>query len=160
MNLKSKRTLVSMLTGVILFIAYIFYAASRTIPQTDWKAWATVLLVFIGISIGAMILIQIAFYLLFALSTAVKERHQNQREVERIVESAAVEDEMDKVISLKASQAGYFCSGAGLIATLAALALGATPAVALHILLAAAGLGSLTEGCLSIYFYERGVTHA
>jgi len=157
MSMKSKRTITSMVAGVILFAAYAVYALGRDFAGTDLKSWAIVLLAFMGISIAAMILIHILFHIAFAVGTAVKEHGKSDKEVERIIESSVVEDEMDTIINLKAAHIGSICTGTGFIAALAALAFGVSAAVALHVLFGAFGLGSLIQGGVSVFFYERGV---
>ena len=61
--------------------------------------------------------------------------------------------------SLKAGQIGQGCAGTGFVAALIALAAGGPPVLALHILFGAFALGSLAEGCISVYLHERGVGH-
>jgi len=157
MSIKSKRTLTSIITGAIFLVAYAVYALGRDFSSTDLKSWAILLLIFIGISIAAMVLIQILFHLIFAVGTAVKEHEKGDREVERIIEASVVEDEMDALINLKSGHVGSICTGLGFVAALAALALSVPAAIALHIMFGASALGSLIEGGVSIYFYERGV---
>ena len=158
MTFKSKRTLVSMMAGVVLAIAYIVHALGKNAPsREDLSMWALTLLVFIGISVLTMIVIQILFHVLYSVGVAVKERSRDDSEVERIIASEAAEDELDQIIALKASHAGYLFTGLGFIAALAWLAFwGASAVAALHIMFAAIFIGTFVEGCLSIRFYERG----
>lgn len=160
MTYKSKRTLTSIVAGILLGIAYIVYALSHRAPTAgDLKGWAALMLVFIGVSVAALIVIQLLFHIGYSIGVTVKESGGDERNTERIVASAMVEDEMDKIISLKSLRIGYTCFGIGFIATLVALALGATGVVPLHILLGSVFLGSTIEGCVSVYLYERGVQH-
>ena len=159
MTFKSKRTIVSMMAGVILAVAYIMYALGTKAPSlSDISAWAVAMLVFIGIAIVASIVIQILFHILYSIGIAVKERDLDDKEVERIIESETVEDEDDKTISLKTSRAGYFCTGIGFIIALVWLAfMGTSMVVAFHILLGAIFIGSFIEGIMSVRYYERGI---
>ncbi|ULQ58769.1 hypothetical protein K7I13_09425 [Brucepastera parasyntrophica] len=60
MSYQSKRTITSMVTGIILAAVYIIYATGKTAPGPDnLKAWALLMLIFIGIGIAAVIIIQI-----------------------------------------------------------------------------------------------------
>ena len=68
-----------------------------------------------------------------------------------------MEDERDKLINLKTMRIGYACSGAGLLAALIALTVGATTVAALHIIVGSTAAASLVEGCAGIFFHERGV---
>ena len=148
-----------MIAGAALTAAYIIYALGGNAPAADnISAWAQTILIFIGIAVGASIIIQILFHIAYSVGIAVKERERDDKEVERIIASETAEDELDRLISLKSSQAGYICAGIGFVATLAALAFfNVSVVVVLHILLGAMFTGSCIEGCLSIRFYERGV---
>ena len=155
MSYKSKRNLISMVAGVLLVIAYSIYALGTASPAPDdLKTWAVTMLIFIGTSVAVMIVIQILFHIGLAIGIAVKEK---ENEVERIIESSMFEDERDKLINLKSSHIGNACAGVGFVAGLIALALGISAVVALHIIAGAFTVGSIIEGCVSIYLDERGV---
>ena len=159
MTFKSKRIITSMVAGVSLIIAYIIYALSKHAPPPDNVAmWALAILVFIGIAVAASIVIQVLFHIVYSVGVAVKERDRDDKEVERIIASEAAEDELDKLISLKASHTGYICAGIGFIAALVCLAFfNPSMVAALHIIAGSFFVGSCVEGCISVRFYERGV---
>ena len=123
------------------------------------------MLVFIGISIAAAIVIQIAFHILYSIELAVREKMQNEarndeeigESVKRTIGAEMVDDEMNKQIELKASRAMTAVSGAGFLAGLGALALGYAPAMMLNIQFAACYMGWIAEGCAQIYFYRKGI---
>ena len=150
-----------MAAGVALTGAYCVYALGRTAPAAaDVAAWARVLLCFIGIAVVATIVIQIIFHVLYSVSIAVKEQELSDKEVERIIAADAGEDEMDKLIGLKASRFGYACAGIGALGSLFFLGFfGTSTVVVLHILLGACCVGSFVEGCVGIWLYERGVAN-
>jgi len=156
MTYKSKRTITSIAAGILFLAAYLVYALGKNSPAPEnLKSWALTMLIFIGISVAVSVVIQILFHIAFSIGIAVKEG--NAREVERIVESSMVEDEMDKLINLKSVHIGYICAGIGFVAALAALAFGASAVFALHILFGSFAGGSFVEGGVSVYLYERGV---
>jgi hypothetical protein len=161
MSYKSKRTIVSMIVGAILIIAYIIYAFGDHSPAPDdLKAWAIAMLVCIGIGVTAVIVILILFHIAFAIGLAAKEHAQGRspdENVEREMSSQMVEDEMDKLIAFKAQRVGHWFGGLGFVAALVALVFGMPVVSALHIPFGAAAVGSCMEGVMSIYFYERGV---
>jgi hypothetical protein len=161
MTFKSKRTIASLGTGVIILVAYVIYATSKSAPASgNMKAWAIALLIFVGIGIIAVIVIQILFHILSAIGLAVKEHTQGRAPdeyVERALSSEMVDDEMEKLITLKASRIGSWLAGFGVIAFLFALGFGAPPVLALHLVVGAFALSGLAEGIASIYLYERGV---
>jgi len=158
MTYQSKRTLTAMAAGLILAIVYLAYALGQKAPAPeDTKAWALLMLAFIGIGVGAMIVIQILFQILFSVGIAIKNPSKTDKEVERIVSATVVEDERDKLIALKSTHFGYVFTGFGFIACLVTLALGGLPSLALNMLLGTSCLGSLSEGVVSVILYERGV---
>lgn len=157
MTLKSKRNIMSMAMGVLTFVAYLIYALGNSAPHAeDLKAWAIVMLVFIGISIAVQIVAQIAFHIAVAVGIAAKEREKDGKAVERIIKSEMTEDERDRRINQKSSHIGYICVGIGFVAALIALAFGALAVAALHILLAACFAAGLTEGIVNVCLYEKG----
>jgi len=158
MSYNSKKTIAGIITGALMVAAYIIYALSKHSPTPDnLKSWATTMLVFIGISVVAVIIVQILFHIAFAVRVAAKEGEQDGKTVERLIASTVVEDERDKLVGLRSARIGYSVTGAGLVAMLAVLALGLSAVAALHILLGATAVGSMAEGIVSVYFYERGV---
>ena len=158
MSYISKRTLCSIGVGILLLIFYVIYALGAASPaMDDLKSWAVAILIYIVVCIAAGIVVQIVFHIVFAIGITVKEKGIDDKKVERIIKSSMVEDERDKLISLKSSHIGYSCAGFGLVAGLVALAVGISTVVVLHIVAGTFALGSIIEGCVSIYLNERGV---
>ena len=158
MAYNSKKNIVSLTAGVLTVAAYIIYVCTVTAPaQEDIAAWAKLILVYIGIGVGAQIVVQILFHIVFAISIAAKENDKDGSRTEKIVKASIIEDERDKLIELKTSRIGYICAGFGLMITLFTLAGGAPVVIALHIVVGAIAAGSLVEGCAGIFFHERGV---
>ena len=158
MSYKSKRTITNMVAGILIIIAYIIYAIWKNSPEIEnIKSRAVAMLAFIGIGIVAVIIIQIIFYVLFAVGVAVKEQVRDDKQIWRIIASTMTEDEMEKLINLKSAQIGYICAGIGLLAALVLLAVGISIVIALHIIAGAFAAGSIFEGIAQIYFYENGI---
>ena len=68
MTYNSKRNIISMAAGIIAVVAYVVYICAGNAPATeDIKAWAKLMLVFIGIGVAAQIVIQIVFHVVFAV---------------------------------------------------------------------------------------------
>ena len=155
MGYQSKRTIGSMIAGVICIIVFIVFAMGSAAPALDdLSAWAKVMLIFIGVAVVFQIVVQILFHIAFSIGIAVKEGEEN---VERILESDMVEDERDKQISSKAAHIGYIVAGGGFLVMLVLLALGFVPTIAILTLFISFFVGSLIEGCVSVYLAERGV---
>ena len=158
MSYTSKRTLISMGVGVLLLVAYVIYALGDAAPASeDLKSWALAILIYIGACIIVGIVIQILFHIALAIGVSVKEKAHDDEKVERIIKSSMLEDERDKLISLKSSHIGYAVSGFGFVAGLIILAFGISTVIVLHIMAGSFAVGSIIEGCVSIYLNERGV---
>lgn len=163
MSYQEKRTIVSVVTGALLLAAYCIYAFGRAgmANLDNLKFWATTILVFIGIGIVALIIIQIVFHILLSISMAVKQKMKDEtcddKEIEKSIEREMVEDERDKLIELKANRIGYSFMGFGFIAGLVAIAFGVSAVVMINILFLSCGGGSLIEGLVQIRYYRRGV---
>ena len=167
MSYQEKKTITSILTGVLVLAAYCIYAFGKHQPGTsnssDLKFWAITMLIFIGIGIAATIVIQIVFHILLSISIAVKGKIQNQdlddKEIEKQIDAEMVEDEMDKLIELKSNQIGFILAGIGFVAGLVTLAFNYSPAVMLNILFISFSAGSLLEGFVQLYYYRKGLAH-
>lgn len=165
MSYQEKRTVTSIVTGVLVLVAYCIYVFSRyhtgAIAPDDLKFWAYTILIFIGIGIAASIVIQIVFHILLAISIAVKKKMQDEecedKEIEKKIQVEMVEDEMDKLIKLKSMRIGFILAGIGFIAALVFLVLNYSAAVMLNILFISFCAGSLSEGFAQLYYYRRGL---
>ena len=158
MSYSSKRTIVSMVAGILLFTTYVVYALGGRAPvQEALKSWAVVMLVFIGISVAVQIIVQILFHIALAIGITIKEKECDEKNIERIMSVTMLEDEREKLINLKSAKFGYIFAGFGFIAALVTLVLGLSTLYALHIIFGAFAAGSLIEGSASVYFNEKGL---
>ncbi|GHU76517.1 hypothetical protein AGMMS49992_22330 [Clostridia bacterium] len=158
MSFNSKRTIASMVAGVLAMAAYIVYALGERSPSPeDLKSWAAAMLCFIGISVVAVIVIQILFHIAAAMGIAAKEHEHDGTKIDKTLSSLMVEDERDNLISLKSSHVGYVFAGIGFVFALVALTLGISSVIALHTLFGAFAIGSIIEGIVSVCYYEKGV---
>ncbi len=165
MSYKEKKTIVSLVTGLLILATYCIYTLNKiqlgTAALDDLKFWATTILIFIGIGVVALIIILIVFHILLSVTIAVKEEIQNgeydDKKIAKTLELDMVEDEMDKLIGLKAMRISLAVVGIGFIAALVSLVLNYSPAVMLNILFFSFGIGSMIEGFTQLYFYRRGV---
>lgn len=161
MSYQEKRAIVNIVTGVLVMASYLIYALNRfhanQADLDDMKAWAVMMLTFIGIGVVVMIVMQIIFHIAMSIAVAVRQRNLTDKEIEKAVEAAVVEDEMDRLIELKAMRVGFAVVGAGFVGALVAVALGSPGGVLLNILFLSFSLGSVAEGALSIYYYRAGV---
>ena len=168
MSYQEKRNIVSMITGALVLAAYCIYAfgkyQSGAVVPGDIKFWAVTMLIFIGIGVGASIVIQIIFHILLSIGVAVRKKLQDEnyddKEIEKSIQVEMVEDEMGKLIELKSLQVGFFVAGIGFIGSLVALVMGYSAAVMLNITFISFSLAMLVEGFAQLYFYRRGIRHA
>jgi hypothetical protein len=167
MSYQEKRTVVSIVSGLLILAAYSIYAFDRyssgALAPGDLQSWAGTMLIFISIGIVASIVIQIIFHILLSISIAVTKKIQDEsideKEIEKSIGSEMIEDEMDKLIDLKSSRIGFIFAGIGFIAALVSLVLNFSPVVMLNIMFISFGAGSLFGGFAQLYFYRKGIYH-
>jgi len=163
MSYQEKKTIISLVTSFMLIAAYCLYAFGKAGMEhlNDLQFWAKTILIFIGIGIVALIIIQIVFHILLAISKAVQQKMRDEaiddKEFERAFEREIVEDEMDKLIELKANKIGYSIMGLGFAAGLIAIAFGASGVALLNILFLSTWLGSFIEGLMQVRYYRKGI---
>lgn len=168
MSYQERRTIVSLISGALVVAAYSIQTFGRfqagAASADDLKFWAGAILTYIGIGVAVSIVIQIVFHILMSIGIAVKKKIRDEqcddKEIEKSIDAEMVEDEMDKLIELKAMRVGFFVAGFGFVAGLISLLLGSSAAVMLNILFFSFSGGGLFEGAAQLYFYRRGVTHA
>ena len=165
MSYQEKRTVTSILSGILVLAAYCIYSfdqwRSGAVDPGDLKFWATTMLIFIGIGIGVTIIIQIVFHILLSISVAVKKTIQDHqiddKEIEKSIKFEMVEDERDKLIELKSMRIGFIIAGVGFFAGLFSILFNYSPVVMLNIMFISFSVGSIFEGMAQLYFYRRGV---
>ncbi len=168
MSYQERRTIVSLISGAFVVAAYCIYAFGRAqsgaVDASDLKFWAGAMLTFVGIGIAVTIVIQIVFHILMsigiAVSKTIRAEKVDDKEIEKSINAEMVEDEMDKLIELKAMRVGFVVAGIGFVTGLLFLFLGYSAAVMLNILFLSFSGGALFEGAAQLYYYRRGVAHA
>jgi hypothetical protein len=162
MSYQSKKTVTSMVGGALVLAAYCIYAFGRyssgAIAEGNLKFWAGTMLVFIGIGVVGIIILQIMFHIALSIGIAVKDRACDEKEIDKRIEATVIEDEMDKLIELKSSQIGFVLAGVGFVGALILLVLGHSTVVMLNVMYLSFLVGSLMEGAASLYFYGKGVS--
>lgn len=163
MSYQEKRTLVSLVTGVLILASYCLYAFGKAgiAHMNDLQFWAKTMLIFIGIGVVLLIVIQIVFHILMAISKAIRQKMKDdavdEEEIGRSMRIETAEDEMDKMIVLKSNRFGYTIMGVGFAAGLIAIASGASAVALLNILFFASWAGSFLEGLVQIRYYRKGI---
>lgn len=165
MSYQERRTIVSFVSGAGVLAAYCIYAFGRVqaglAAVDDLKFWAVAMLTFIGIGVVVSIIIQIVYHIVLSIAIAARRKIQDEsctdKDIEKRIKAEMVEDEMDKLIELKANQVGFVVAGIGLVAGLVSLLLNAPLAVMLNIIFLSFLGGSLLSGIAQIFYYRWGV---
>ncbi len=165
MSYQEKKTIVSVITGIILLAAYCIYTFNRVslgiVAPDDLKFWATRMLIFIGIGIVSTIIIQIVFHVLLSIATSVKKRGKSNicddKEIEKTIKPEMVEDEMDKLIELKSMRVSFIIAGIGFVSALLSMLFYSSAAVMLNIIFLSFCIGAIAEGITKIFFYRKGI---
>ena len=167
MSYPEKRKVMEILVGAAVLIAYCLYALEKyrsgAFAPDDYQVWAVAMLKFIALGIVVSIVAQILFHVGLSVGIAVKSKIKDGdcqgEEIERSISAEMVEDERDKLISLKARLVIFIFMAIGFVWSLVMLAFGYSPLVMMHILFGAFSIGSLMEGFVQLYLYRRGVRH-
>ncbi|MBU0936069.1 MAG: hypothetical protein KKI09_15825 [Spirochaetes bacterium] len=165
MSYQEKKTITSLVSGLVLMVAYAVNAWLRyragTAPAADLTLWAGLMLRYIGLGIIVTILVQILFHILLSVGVAVKAKIRDadcdDKGIERSIKQEMVEDERDKLIQLKSLRSGFIMAGMGFFFALISLLLGHPPVVMLNIMFFSFYAGSLLEGLAQLYYYRKGL---
>ena len=166
MSYKVKSTIMSLVIGVLLMAAYGIYAAGKVnsgaASMDDLKFWASSMLLFIGVA--ATIVMHIILSIVLSIGKAIRQTVEtgktDDKAIERSLQLDMVEDEMDKLISLKSMRVGYAIGGLGFIAALISLVMGSPSGVMLNIMFGSFFSGSLIESLAQLVYYRRGIKNS
>ncbi len=168
MYYQEKKTIASIIAGVLILATYSIFGISKYLEVgenllNNLRFWATAMLIAIGGGIVVAIIIQIIFHIILAVANEVakevakKASCEGKNETYEELEIAEFEDEMDKLIALKAMRNSFIVVGVGFVIALVSLCLKMPPAIMLNIIFISFSLGSLFEGFSQLYFYRKGV---
>ncbi len=167
MSYQEKRSIVSMLTAVIVLGAYWLYAygkvQSNAVAADDMRFWAITMLVFIGIGIVVAVVIQLLFHILLSIAVAVREKSRegdgDEQERGSTIESDMVTDERDQLIELKSMRVSFIVVVIGFVSALVLLIIHPSMAVMLNILYGSFYIGSLAGSVIQLFYYKRGIRY-
>ncbi len=161
MSYTEKRTLAQMAITSLVFGAYCLVAFNRLSLESSLRQWAVMMLIFIGVMVLASIVLQVVFHIFLSVGVAAREairdHNVDEETIGEAVKGEFIEDERDKLISLKSRQASCITSGVGFFFGLISLLFDAPPALMLNIIFSAAFLGSVTEGITHLVLTRKGV---
>lgn len=169
MYYQEKKTIATLASGILILVAYCIFGISKYLEigekaLYDLKLWATVMLITIGGGVVVVIIVQIIFHIIFAIAHEVAKKKVSQKgngdgnnETFEELDITDFEDEMDKLIVLKAMRNSYVVVGVGFVLALISLYMNMPPAIMINITFLSFLVGSLFEGFSQLYFYRKGV---
>ena len=164
MTYKTNRLILSLIAWAATLVIYLLCATGSSAPaDIDLAGWAKLMLKFIVFGIIAQVIIQVLFHVAFAINIAVKNRSFEDEDelgkiIERTIESSSMEDEMDRLIDMKAGLFALAFIGIGILLALVSVAyFDYTAAKMMNMIFISALLSVSVATCVSIYYYQRGV---
>ncbi len=148
MGFQEKRSMVNLITTPLLFIVYYLYVYSQYQSQSiaagaDLSFWAKYILILMPV----MIIPKIIIYIVFAIINKIITD-------EKITDT---EDEMDKLIDLKASRNGSIVFMIGFMLAMTALVFGWSAHAMFIIILGSLMVSGIFGEASMFYYYRKGV---
>jgi hypothetical protein len=148
MSFQEKRTLVSLITTLVISAAYFVYMFQRY-PEASpysvdiFRYWGSFFLILIPVSIVAKVVVHIVFSIINTLATQEEE--------------PAFTDERDRFIELKSARNALYTFSIGVVLAMGSLVIDVPPATMFLLLLGAGILSEVVSDISQLYFYGRGV---
>ncbi|MFD0589288.1 hypothetical protein ACFQZE_14960 [Paenibacillus sp. GCM10027627] len=148
MSYQEKKTFVSMISSILIFTLYTLYAIKNAdegsiTSSSDFSFWGSFILVLLPVSIIAKIIIHIVFSIINKIATNEDEPH--------------FEDELDKIIELKADRISLYVFCIGFILSMIPLVTDLPTYYTFAALICFGFVSDLTGRIAQLYFYRKGV---
>ncbi|MDK8643862.1 hypothetical protein [Niallia taxi] len=148
MTYQEKKSIVSIVSAVIIFVSFSFwmypqYPIGGVLEDQFLPFWGRFVLLLTLVSIIAHIIISIIFNILFSVTTKEKQ--------------PSFEDELDKLIALKANRNSFFIFILGFLSSMTALVISQPLQVMFIILIISGFLADVTGSVTKFYHYRKGV---
>lgn len=148
MTYQEKKSIVSLISAILIFGAYCLYMYPRYpeggLESTEtFRYWGSFVLILTLISIVAHIIVSIIFNIVFRITTREKE--------------PAFADELDKLISLKATRNSFAAFVVGFLLAMGSLVIDQPSQVMFMILIGSGFISDVTGSVTKLYHYRRGV---
>ncbi|NRD78060.1 hypothetical protein HPT25_11750 [Bacillus sp. BRMEA1] len=147
MTYQEKKSIVSLISVILIFGSYCLYMYPRYPGDLDspetFRYWGSFVLILTLFSIVAHIMISIIFNIVFRMTTKEKEPR--------------FEDELDKLIALKANRNSFFVFIIGFLLAMGSLIIFQPSQMMFMILIASGFISDLTGSVTKLYHYRRGV---
>ncbi|RHW43384.1 hypothetical protein D1B31_01605 [Neobacillus notoginsengisoli] len=148
MTYQEKKSIVSLLSTILIFTVYCLYMyprhpGGRLESVETFHYWGSFVLILTLFSIAAQIIIGILFNIVFRMTTREKE--------------PTFEDELDKLIGLKAFRNSFFVFVIGFLFAMGSLVFFQPSQMMFMILIASGFLADVTGSMTKLHHYRRGV---
>jgi hypothetical protein len=148
MTYQEKKSIVSLISAVLIFGFYSLYMypghPGGGLESTEtFRYWVLFVLNLTLISILAHIIIHIIFNIIFRITTGEKE--------------PTFEDELDKLISLKANRISFFVFIIGFLLSMGALVMFQPSQIMFIILIISGFISDVSGSVTKLYHYRKGV---
>ena len=168
MNYKVKQAWALLFTVLLVLFMYLkrvieVYSREGITTFDNAGFWARTMLVYIGITVVVMVL----FHIMLAIGATVKNKIDDEisgskeNNLDDVIDDVFDdgEDEMDRLINLKAGQVSHIIAGVGFVAGLITLTFDLPFGIMLNILYLSFMLGGIMDEAIKLYLYKRGVSH-
>ena len=171
MTYKEKNVWAVILSTLAVTIFYVLgliraYAEAGKETFNDLSFWARTMLVYALIFVVATIIIMIIVNIAMAILTAIKHRSihgdsEDTSQLDQVIEDEFddVEDEMDKLIALKAHKYSQILVEVAFFLGLVLVALDQPVGIMLNMVFISYFASTLLAGFIKLYFYKRGIRH-
>lgn len=148
MSFQEKKIMVSIVSSILIFTLYTLYAIKNAeegsiTSDSDFHFWGSFILVLLPVSIAAKIIIHIAFVIFNKIATNEDE--------------PSFEDELDKIIELKADRISLYVIFFGFILSMVPLVTDLPTYWTFLVLISFGFLSDLLGRIAQLYFYKKGV---
>jgi hypothetical protein len=146
-SFQEKRSYVGLITTVIVSVAYIALLLQRlegaALAGQELSFWGGAILLFIPVSVAAQVAVHIVFVIINTVTGGEREPRFS--------------DELDHLVSLKATRNFYHTFMAGFVLAMGAVALSQAPFFMFLILFLGMVIASMVLEFSQLYYYRRGV---
>ena len=148
MTYQEKKNIVNIISALLITVIYALIVFQRHQDgrfdlTEDYTKWGIIFLIFIGVSIGARIIIYIIFHIINAIATQE--------------EDIPVTDERDKLVELKGTRNSYYTFSIGFALAIISMSIGLTPVFLFIAFFVCCLLGDIVGNISQIYYYRKGI---
>ncbi|GMK37782.1 hypothetical protein PCCS19_08360 [Paenibacillus sp. CCS19] len=148
MTYQEKKSIVTLISTILIFIGYCFYMYPKYPEQGTALSevlhyWGSFVLILMLVSIIAHIMISIVFNIIYRMTTGEKE--------------PGFTDELDRIIELRAHRTSFLLFILGFLCAMGSLVMEQPLYVMFNLLIAAGFLADVSGSVTKLYHYRRGI---